>query len=98
MAPAAGFQENVQMKRGILGGWQSAVVMILAALSWAGNTAWGADEQPASAGLVSFYRQVRPILQRNCTGCHQPAKAGGKLVLTSYATIKAGGEQGLGFE
>src|SRR5437868_1960914 len=50
------------------------------------------------AGPVSFYRQVRPILQRHCTGCHQPAKAGGKLVLTSYAAAKTGGEQGVGFE
>lgn len=58
----------------------------------------GAAEEPAKENPVSFYRQVRPILQRNCTGCHQPAKAGGKLVLTTYAGTKAGGEQGVGFE
>ena len=57
-----------------------------------------AEEKPADTGPVSFYRQVRPILQRHCTGCHQPAKAGGKLVLTSFAATKAGGEQGVGFE
>ncbi|HTI49608.1 MAG TPA: c-type cytochrome domain-containing protein [Planctomycetaceae bacterium] len=57
-----------------------------------------AAEEPVKEGPVSFYRQVRPILQRNCTGCHQPAKAGGKLVLTSYAAAKTGGEQGTGFE
>ncbi|MBI3861827.1 MAG: hypothetical protein HY290_08015 [Planctomycetia bacterium] len=58
-----------------------------------------ADDKPAEpAGPASFYRQVRPVLQRHCTGCHQPAKAGGKLVLTTYATAKAGGEQGTGFE
>jgi WD40 repeat protein len=56
-----------------------------------------ADETPKE-NPVSFYRQVRPILQRNCTGCHQPAKAGGKLVLTTYAGTKTGGEQGVGFE
>ncbi len=46
---------------------------------------------------VSFYRQVRPILQRHCSGCHQPAKQGGKLLLTSYADFKKGGENGAGF-
>lgn len=58
-----------------------------------------AEEAPAEKEPpVSFYRQVRPILQRSCAGCHQPAKAGGKLVLTSYSATKAGGEQGIGFE
>lgn len=59
-----------------------------------------ADElgEAVSTEPVSFYRQVRPILQRHCTGCHQPAKKGGELVLTSYADLKAGGENGPGFE
>lgn len=46
---------------------------------------------------VSFYRQVRPILQRHCVGCHQPAKRGGKLLLTTYEGFKKGGESGNGF-
>jgi WD40 repeat protein len=78
-------------------GW-SALVLTFAVLSYAGATARAADEKPVATGSVSFYRQVRPILQRNCTGCHQPAKAGGKLILTSYAGTRAGGEQGVGFE
>lgn len=54
-----------------------------------------ADDQPAApAAPVSFYRQIRPILQRACTGCHQPAKAGGKLQLTTFELSRAGGEQG----
>ncbi|MGC1275295.1 MAG: c-type cytochrome domain-containing protein [Planctomycetaceae bacterium] len=55
-----------------------------------------ADAVPAEP--VSYYRQVRPILQRHCTGCHQPAKKGGGLVLTSHAELKTGGENGPGFE
>jgi WD40 repeat protein len=46
---------------------------------------------------VSFYRQVRPILQRRCAGCHQPAKKGGQLLLTSFDSLKKGGENGSGF-
>jgi WD40 repeat protein len=59
------------------------------------------DEKPATAveapPPVSFYRQVRPLLQRHCSGCHQPAKAGGKLVLTSVEDFLKGGENGAGF-
>lgn len=54
------------------------------------------DAKPAAPTPVSFYRQVRPILQRNCSGCHQPAKAGGKLVVTSFEALKAGGDNGAG--
>lgn len=46
---------------------------------------------------ASFYRQVRPILQRHCVGCHQPAKRGGKLLLTTFDGFKKGGENGKGF-
>src|SRR5262245_49012914 len=79
-------------------GVPAAIVLSLAVLSCIGRNSQAADEKPAATAPVSFYRQVRPILQRSCTGCHQPAKAGGKLVLTSYAGTKAGGEQGTGFE
>jgi len=71
---------------------------LLATAACAASGARAADEKSEPTGPVSFYRQVRPILQRNCTGCHQPAKAGGKLILTSYAATKTGGEQGAGFE
>ncbi len=50
------------------------------------------DEKP-----VSYYRQVRPILQRHCSGCHQPAKVGGNLLLTGYAEFVKGGENGPSF-
>jgi len=50
---------------------------------------------PLSAGeredAVSFYKDIRPILVENCQGCHQPAKAQGKLILTSYAKLMEGG-------
>ncbi|MCA9117853.1 MAG: hypothetical protein KDA79_22435, partial [Planctomycetaceae bacterium] len=59
----------------------------------AGEQAEAATEEP-----VSFYRQVRPILQRRCSGCHQPAKQGGKLLLTTFSGLKQGGESGAGFE
>ena len=43
---------------------------------------------------VSFYRQIRPIFQANCHGCHQPAKKNGEYSMTSFKTLIKGGESG----
>ena len=55
------------------------------------------DDAKKPDGPVSFYRQVRPILQRRCSGCHQPSKKGGQLLLTTFAGFKVGGENGESF-
>jgi WD40 repeat protein len=36
---------------------------------------------------VSYYKDVRPIIQLHCQGCHQPAKAQGGYVMTSHADL-----------
>src|SRR5271165_2604606 len=41
---------------------------------------------------VSYYKKIRPILQAQCQGCHQPAKAKGGYVMTDFAKLLAGGE------
>ncbi|CAN5441480.1 hypothetical protein BH11PLA2_BH11PLA2_24420 [soil metagenome] len=41
---------------------------------------------------VSFYRDVRPIFVTHCQGCHQPAKAQGKYVMTDFASLLKAGE------
>jgi len=43
-------------------------------------------------GHVSFYHDVRPILQANCQGCHQPAKSKGGYVMTDFKKLLAGGD------
>jgi hypothetical protein len=50
------------------------------------------DEGPQAP--VSFHKQIWPILQRRCQGCHQPAKNGGELLLTSFADLAKGGGSG----
>ena len=40
--------------------------------------------QEAAQEKVSFERDVVPLLRAHCHGCHQPAKAKGKLDLTRY--------------
>ncbi len=36
---------------------------------------------------VSYYKDLRPIFQQHCQGCHQPAQAKGGYVMTSYADL-----------
>jgi WD40 repeat protein/mono/diheme cytochrome c family protein len=48
-------------------------------------------EEPAR---VSYYKDVRPILQQHCNGCHQPAKPLGGYVTTSHADLLKVGERG----
>lgn len=51
--------------------------------------------EPAKpAAQVSYYKQIRPIFQANCQGCHQPSKAGGQYSMTEFARLLAGGESG----
>src|SRR6516164_3168487 len=41
---------------------------------------------------VSYFKKIRPILQAQCQGCHQPAKSKGGYVMTDFAKLVAGGE------
>src|SRR3954449_2935929 len=49
---------------------------------------------PEKPKAVSYHAAILPILQANCQGCHQPAKASGKLDLTVFKNMLAGGESG----
>jgi dipeptidyl aminopeptidase/acylaminoacyl peptidase len=72
-------------------------------MAWTSRTLLGFGLATAVAGaradepVVSFSRQVMPVLQRRCQGCHQPGKPNGKLDLTSYEALKKGGDAGAGF-
>jgi WD40 repeat protein len=57
--------------------------------------AHGTDAPAADAERetkVSYYHDVRPILQANCQGCHQPAKSKGGYVMTDFSRLLAGGD------
>jgi WD40 repeat protein len=41
---------------------------------------------------VSFYKDVRPIFQQHCNGCHQPAKPSGGFIMTARAELLKKGE------
>ncbi|GAA4432119.1 c-type cytochrome domain-containing protein [Bremerella cremea] len=52
------------------------------------------DAAADQAGQVSYYRDVRPVLQANCQGCHQPAKRGGDYLMTDHKSLMTAGESG----
>ena len=49
-----------------------------------------------SAADPSYFRDVRPVLQRQCQGCHQPNLKSSDLDLTTYEGLAAGGKHGPG--
>ncbi len=73
-------------------GFRLGALLALAALPTA--TSLGAEEARGTkpGGPVSYYKDVRPIFQAHCQGCHQPAKAGGGFVMTSFDRLLAGGD------
>ena len=52
----------------------------------------------AAAEAPSYYRDVRPILQRNCQGCHQPSLKSSGLDVTTFADFTKGGRRGPAFQ
>ena len=52
---------------------------------------------PLAAQDPSYQQNVRPILDKSCISCHQPALKQSDLDLTSYARFEAGGKRGAAF-
>src|SRR5438309_1202956 len=68
-----------------------AVSLILSAVSAkASDDAKGIKE-------VSYLRDIWPIIQRRCQGCHQPSVKQGNLDLTHYDRFREGGKSGPAF-
>jgi WD40 repeat protein len=66
-----------------------------AAIAAAGPDSAKKDKAPDK---VSYYKDVRPLFQLHCQGCHQPAKAQGDYVMTDFAELfkkTEGGEIGV---
>ena len=49
-----------------------------------------------AAADPSYFRDVRPVLQRQCQGCHQPNLKSSGLDLTTYEGLASGGKHGPG--
>lgn len=69
--------------------------LILAAWFLGAASAFAADPPPADsteASKISYYKDVRPIFQERCQGCHQPAKRSGGFLMSSVAEMQKGGD------
>jgi hypothetical protein len=44
-----------------------------------------------------FHRDIQPLLQKHCQGCHNPASAASGLDVTTYAALAKGGKRGPAF-
>jgi dipeptidyl aminopeptidase/acylaminoacyl peptidase len=53
-----------------------------------------ADDKIDLTKPVSYYRDIRKLVQQHCQGCHQPAKPLGGYVMTSHADILKAGDKG----
>lgn len=51
-----------------------------------------ADKDKAPDGPVSYYRNVRPLFQQHCQGCHQPAKPMGGFIMLNHADLLKAGD------
>src|SRR6266566_2269531 len=69
-------------------------LVLCLALSGFTLAASGAPEKKEAKPVakVSYYHEIRPILQANCQGCHQPAKNKGGYVMTDFKRLLAGGD------
>ena len=73
------------------GAWaRLAFALALAVAAMSGGRAPLAADPPEKP--VSYHGQIRPILQANCQGCHQPAKAEGGYVMTEVAKMLGAGD------
>lgn len=49
------------------------------------------------AAAPSFYKDIQPLLQKHCQGCHQPASKAANLDVTTYEAFAKGGQRGPAF-
>src|SRR5438034_6971793 len=74
-----------------------AFTVFAATAAFVASTAFSAappkkEEAEDPNAPVSYFKKVRPVLQANCQGCHQPAKAKGGYVMTDFAKLLRGGD------
>ena len=61
-------------------------------LTAASLLAAAADKPGSPSKKISYYKDVRPVFQANCQGCHQPAKARSGYVMTDFKLMLGTGD------
>lgn len=75
----------------------SALVLLLLVLAMQVGLESGARAQENNTGQspLSYHKDVKPLLQAHCIGCHQPAKSSGDYDMTDLKQLFTGGQSGL---
>jgi WD40 repeat protein len=70
--------------------------LFLLALIWAvcPTVSAKAAEEKKGVKQVSYFRDIWPLIQRRCQGCHQPSVKQGDLDLTHFEGLRLGGRSG----
>jgi len=69
-------------------------VVVLAACSGQGSATTAPSAASSRTGPVSFSRDVLPLLQGRCAGCHSDGRAQSGLSVSSYDSLMAGSGNG----
>src|SRR5271154_1574527 len=72
-----------------------ALALVLA-VTTRGDEPKPAEPAAANGRPVSFLKDVAPIFVQNCIACHNPKKSENKYVMTTFAQLAKGGQQGEG--
>ena len=74
--------------------WCTLLAVALCVYGMASQASPEDDKKPATAAAspVSYHKQILPIFQAHCQGCHQPAKSQGGYVMTSHAALLKKGD------
>ncbi len=72
------------------------LLMLLAGIAtmYAQGPSQKTPPKKAKADAVNYYRDIEPILNANCVGCHQAAMAAGGLRLDAPESLLQGGASG----
>ena len=46
-----------------------------------------AEDKVKTNTLTSYFKDIRPIFQQNCQGCHQPAKVQGSYMMIDFPSL-----------
>lgn len=72
---------------------------IVLAIAWAIAMNTGGNVTNAADNVAPDYaKQIAPIFQKRCVGCHNADDAEGKLSLDSFADLQKGGKRGPSFQ
>ena len=74
-----------------------SVLLVLAATAVADEAKAKPKAAPTTqASTISFIKDVAPILVQNCIACHNVKKSESKYMMTTFAQLAKGGQQGEG--